>query len=388
MKRDGRTICGRTRGGKIARTSNRQNPTQYNYGSDDPLLPHELFIPIAVQDLSNLKALRQTCSQANKALKTITLDYLDGVITKNPRAATGIVHNFYICSQLLYRYGKELNEEKFYALWNCQSVNDKGIRNHFVKTLTDNITESVEPLHVFNVRRISLPNERCLGFRDDEYYKPQTLLNYLYEALHSKNPEKVHLASAFFRYDKKILEEFLAEELSDKPILQKACQHSTAECLKIVLDHAIADPGIKLGRYKQSLLHFILDTHHNYVENRVEKIELIIRAYGKTRIDKNFSQQYDIVNYRSENGTLLFYAISLFSFRKISLDELTNIITLLLRYGANPQKKIFKDSSFHKDYTVFKMIEDYTPPTNRHYSITQEEADIIVTCLKKQTIKK
>jgi len=387
MKRNSRTICSRTRGGKIVRTSERQNSTQYNHASDELWLPHDLWVSIALQDLSNLKTLRQTCSHVNKALKTITLDYLDGIITKNPKAATGIVHNFYICSQLLYRYGKELNEKKFYALWNSQSVNDKGIRNRFVQKLTDNITESVEPLHVFNVRHISIPNEIPLGFRDDEHYTPKKILNYLYEALHSRNPEKVHLASAFFFYDKKMLKEFLAEELSDKPILREACRNSNAECLKIVLDANITDPAIKLDYYKQSLLHFILSSNNEYpVEDKAQKIELIIQAYGKTRIDKNFSQQYDIVNYNHQSGTPLSYAISLFSYGKISLKELLKILTLLLRYGADPQVKVLEDSPWNKDYTVFTMIKEYTPPTARKWFITQEEADIIVDCLRSKQL--
>ena len=84
--------------------------------SQEPIylkVPHELWFTIALEDLSMLKTLRQTCSDINNALGAVTLADLDTTITKCPEKAKNIAGNFYLCTKMLYKYGQEKKEDKF-----------------------------------------------------------------------------------------------------------------------------------------------------------------------------------------------------------------------------------------------------------------------------------
>ena len=304
-------------------------------------VPTDTWIAIALEDLSSLKTLRQTCSDIKLALQPVALDFLDTTITKHPEKAKDIAQDFYLCTKMLYKYGKEQSEDKFNHLWNCQPINDKGIRTHFVKQITRSIKEQpITPLQVFHVTDISYQEDECDYY--NEYYDHKDLNNYLLDALRKKDPKCVHLVSSFALYSNQQLNSSCMKNGTCYPtpktfFLFEACKYSTIECLQILLDYG-AKPGIKIND-KKSLLHLILDVNDGhkflYIENRAQKIELILHYYQKMHPQKNV-----IVNCMT-SGTPLSRAIELFAFRLIDLDELISIIKVLLKYGANPHVDIY-----------------------------------------------
>src|SRR5204862_1928315 len=112
----------------------------------------------------------------------------------------------YLCTKMLYKYGQEKKEDKFNHLWDNQSINDKGIRNHFVRQFTSSRTEkkSFTPLQVFNPLNISY-NRTEDNIHEEHCWKSEDLNNYLLDALRKKDPRCVHLASYFALYSKQQL---------------------------------------------------------------------------------------------------------------------------------------------------------------------------------------
>jgi hypothetical protein len=348
-----------------------------------PYLPNDLWTSIALEDLSLLYTLRRTCSAINNALKPLSSNYIQNGITEDPTFAKKIACNFYICTHLLHDYGKQRNEQAFNALWDSQSIHDKGIRMHFVRTLSKSLAKptTVTPFLLFNNEN-TIPSSTAHDKNQFNYYHPIALYHYLKDALLKKNPQCVHLAATF--YDKAIPTHHPPHGYTYwKNIAYQACVFSTAQCLTIILNYQLACRNYELKNYNENLLHCILSSSlrqfdYNHREEKVEKIRSVLEFYKKKYSPKKVNA---LINHTSKFGTPLSYAIRLFSDRKIFLEELISIIALLLDYGADPQKHIVYDANTQTHKTVFDIISKYTQSTYEPQFITPEEADIIVDCL-------